>query len=520
MIVDDEILNLEAYKRLIPWEELNVSAVKTASSGFDAIEVIRNQRVDILVTDMKMPIMSGAELMRRTREIASDIKIIVISGYDDFEYARHAIEMNAAAYLLKPVENTELVESLKKVTAILDKECLEKLHKIEHGNSIPYIRDHLLIQLLNGYGNEQMLHLLKKQCGIALNPDQVFRSAFLEMDDYYRILKEKGKEQCDRVFKSICERLSSMMEDLRVGYCVRISDYRIGMILQGTLLSANELQKMISAIAEEFFLSVSVGTGSYVRSVYLLHDSSLEAAEALNYKMFLGRGRVIDFPSTLSEIKEISMDFEYRLSLLFSAAVRSRTDEIYTHTYKLFKFFRNMKDNQTIHHFTHHFVSKLEAYLDKYNENAVDIFGQKEVYPSSIFHCTTVEEIENWMRTILLKIADYFKDKKERRNKKIIRDIEKYVSENITKKINLKQVAEHFSFSPNYLGCIFKEATKENFSEYLIKKRLEEAHKMIVSTNYKIYEIADLVGYGNMKHFSKQFKEYFGAAPTEYRKEV
>jgi len=122
MLVDDELVDLEWLKRRVPWAALNLEVIATANSGFSALRILKEQQVDILISDIKMPIMSGLELAQKAKEIRPNLKITFISGHEDFAYARQAIVLNAFGYVLKPVKDQELMELLQSIRDVLDKE--------------------------------------------------------------------------------------------------------------------------------------------------------------------------------------------------------------------------------------------------------------------------------------------------------------------------------------------------------------------------------------------------------------
>lgn len=160
---------------------MNVAAV--VSSGFAALDYIRNHHVDILITDIRMPIMSGLELSREALQLLPQLKIIFVSGYEDFHYAKQAMELNVQSYVLKPVEDEEMIEVLQKVKAQLDHEAQQSRLESDYYKTLPVLKNNRLLGLLDGQqdGAETMDDLVLAQCGISPSAPQ--RVAVIEIDD-------------------------------------------------------------------------------------------------------------------------------------------------------------------------------------------------------------------------------------------------------------------------------------------------------------------------------------------------
>lgn len=150
LLADDEMLDLEGMKRFIPWSELGLEVVDAVSNGFAACDVIKHRPVDILVTDINMPNMSGLELARKAIEKKPDIRIVFVSGYQDFHYVKQALSMKACSYVLKPVDDDELIASLQTIKQELELEGKRKEAEKHYQRMIPMAKNELLIRLLEG----------------------------------------------------------------------------------------------------------------------------------------------------------------------------------------------------------------------------------------------------------------------------------------------------------------------------------------------------------------------------------
>jgi two-component system response regulator YesN len=411
LLADDEKLDLEGMKTFVPWDELRMEVVEGVSNGFAACKVLEEVKIDILVTDVNMPNMSGLELAKRALEKWKDIKIIFVSGYQDFNYAKQALSLNACDYLLKPMDDQELIDSLIKVSKIIDE---ERTHQELYWQMVPLVKNEYLLQLFEGSYNAAGLNVISNEYHIK---DFVWpgRISILELDDIpWKLNASQEKEQAV-VMNSVLQMVVSICNVHDIKQICKISNKRLALMMEeATVLSV--LEQLIRQIKNELSFTMTIGVGGVFQGITEIQHSYKQATVALKYKMFQGKGKIIEY----GEVRTIERD-----------------------------------------------------------------------------------DVNN---------------KSPNKNWKLIQEIIDYVRERMKNNITLREVAEQFSFSPNYLGLLFKEVTGKNFSEYLIKMRLEKACDLLKNTNLKIYEVADVVGHRYLPYFSRQFKETYGVTPLEYRR--
>jgi two-component system, response regulator YesN len=416
LLADDEKLDLEGMKTFVPWNELRMEVVDGVSNGFAACKVLEEVKIDILVTDVNMPNMSGLELARRALEKWKDIKIIFVSGYQDFNYAKQALSLNACDYLLKPMDDQELIDSLIKVSKIIDE---ERTHQENYWQMVPLVKNEYLLQLFEGSYNAAGLNVINNEYQMK---DFVWpgRITILELDDIpWKLNASQEKEQAV-VMNSLLQKVASICKLHDIKQICKISNKRLALMMEeATVLSV--LEQLIRQIKNELSFTMTIGVGSVFQGITEIQHSYKQAIEALNYKISI--------------------------------------------------------------------------------------------------HDETIHDIQSWLRRQAYEVSEMlYNNKKQNKNWKLIQEIIDFVRERMKNNITLRDVAEQFSFSPNYLGLLFKEVTGKNFSEYLIMMRLEKACDLLKNTNLKIYEVADVVGHRYLPYFSRQFKETYGVTPLEYRR--
>ncbi|RCW47615.1 response regulator [Paenibacillus prosopidis] len=508
LLADDEKLDLDGMRTFIPWQDLGMEVVDGVMNGFDACKVLELEKIDILVTDVRMPNMSGLELAKRAMEMWKDIKIIFVSGYQDFSYAKQALSLNAVNYVLKPMDDQELIDSLTKVREDLDQ---ERLRQDAYWQMVPIVKNEYLLQLLEGPGAESTIDVLKQEY-------QMSRfvwpgcAAVIEIDGLSWKQAEENRSEKDEMqgVVSICSRLG-------VEHICKISKTRAALLLEN-IDNNPVLDQIFDQVKKNLPFSITAGVGERCNALSELTVSYRQAVEALDLKMFYGKGKVIGYGEVRTAEKEDVKHLDARLEALFVAMSNYELVRIHDELDDLFQVAKSLKSKFTLRNFALYILMKLDNYLHKSNENVFHLLGMELNNYDIIMQFETITDIHYWLRRRVYEISETLQANKHKKNWKLIRQMVEYMKERTHENITLRDLAEQFSLSPNYLGVIFKEETGKNFSEYFISLRMEKSCELLKTTNMKIYEIADRVGYRHLPYFSRQFKETYGMTPLEYRR--
>ena len=514
VIADDEPLDLEGLRRLIDWKSLGMEVVCAAGNGFAVLDFLRRESADILVTDIKMPILSGLEAARQAVRLHPGIKLLFISGYEDFHYAKHAIDLNASGYLLKPVDNDELYEQLRKLRDQLDQERTRR--SIER--SLPLIQGELLTRWLEGGGRPEDWETIAEAASRGGHAEWN-RAALVEIDDLGWKLNPYPPEQRDEIIGSIKE---FIFEWCRANRChpVQVDRRRYALLCreEGGADLAERLRDLVEAARGKFPVTLTAAAGGIAAAPEELPASYRAAADALSLKMFVGKGRVIAAEKRNRQLVSEVRNMDDVLNELFDAMNKYELVRIDDNLQLLFQSARAMNEKLQVHHFSMHLIAKLEQYLSSIGENLYGLLGIELSNLDVLYRFETIADIQSWMRRRLFEISEKLRDKASSRNGRLILEIKKYVEEHIGEAFTLKDVANAFSFSPNYLGHLFKEECGENFSDYVIRVRMEKARELLRDPRKKIYEVADETGYSNFTVFYRQFRKRFGVSPGDFRK--
>ncbi|MEC0238737.1 response regulator [Paenibacillus dokdonensis] len=522
LLADDEVLDLRGMERFIPWKELQMNVAAVVSSGFAALDYIRQHPIDILITDIRMPIMSGLELSREALQLLPQLKIIFVSGYEDFHYAKQAMELNVQSYVLKPVEDDEMIEVLQKVKCQLDLEQQQSRLKSDYYKTLPMLKNDLLLGLLDGQHGSESTHsddLLLEQCGIS--PFMPHRIAVIEIDDVAWKLNACSEIEAKQIINRLYQTVLDYSTEHRIRSLCKLSSREFALVLQAEHITECEkmLSRLIECIEVRFPVTITVGLSSTAASLASIQASYHQAKQALDYKMLAGKSRLIQFAELESGSFEEVQSLEMRLDALFAEMSNYRLVQIHDELEHVFTLIRRMKSKSTVYNFAIQIISRLDAYLAGLNENLFQMLGMRMENLDILFKFETMDDIQSWLRRRVFEISEMLHVKKQKKNNKLLESVCAYVEEHLAQNIALRDVSNLFSFSPNHLGVLFKQGTGINFSDYVVERRMEKACELLRDPHFKIFEVAGRVGYKNLTYFSRQFKDKYGMTPGEYRKQ-
>lgn len=519
LLVDDEYLVFEGLKRLIPWQEIGLEIVGQAMDGFSALEFLRLNKVDLLLTDVKMPIMSGLELSEKALTLQPDLSVVFLSGYENFHYAKKALELNAGGYVLKPINYKELIDVLTTTVHQLRKRGDQAARESRYQESLPYLKNDLLHQWLEGEtGKDEFVNLIGEDTSVLWNHQ--FSVAVIEMDDISWKLNNYSTEQKAEMIKKMTRMITDKLEDSRLGMYCKLENYRIAYVMYADLPIA---QPHMEALLEEFnlhcSLSITVGLGCCVNELNDVPLSYKEAKEALSYKMFNGKNKILSLTAMNKQVGEREKSYlEDQLQLLFSAISEYRLVDIHDILERLFTLARRLVYKISVYNFALYVVSKLDAFLHSLNEDLFNLLGWELQDLDVLFQFETVDDIESWLRRRVFEVSELLQSKLNKGKRKLIQQIEEYLEQHIEDNITLRELGEIFLLSPNHLGFLFKEESGETYSDFHNRKRMERVKQMLDDPRLKIYQIAERMRYRNMTYFHRQFKDYYGISPGDYRK--
>ncbi len=529
IIADDEEIVRDGLRNIISWQELGIEIIGTASDGEEAYERCRELTPDILFTDIRMPLMDGLELATRLKEEKRDIKIIIISGIQDFNYAKTALDLDAEGYILKPVKINELREVITRVAnkinmkRNMENEMLSlKKQLIE---SIPSIRDNFLRDLILGtfYDNEDIVKKLA-YLNIQFRIDENITVAVLQIDDYHDIITNYDEERKQLLKLLIQDIAEKVINNYNSGICIHTGDNEFVIVFNEATQTGKRTipicEEIMSRVYELAQATVSIGLGRPACGISEISCSYREALEAVRYKFYTGNNSLLNIDDFLGDMNDINFiyifDMEKQLmdciKLGDSSKVMRILDDIFNTFYANKKMHSSYLQSMCIE-----IVSISSGITYEFNEDIEKIIGSHSQILDNILCKDNLSELKKYMLSILLKITNHIAGKYKKKSEDNINKIKGIINERYMEDISISGISEEIYLTPNYVSLIFKRETNMTITEYITGIRMMKAKELLMTTDLKVQEIAELVGYENPHYFSTVFKKQTGVHPMKYR---
>lgn len=510
LIADDEMLILNGLRNLIQWESLELYVQDVALNGEEALGKFIDCPVDIVITDIAMPKINGLELIKKIKDINANTKFIILSGYDDFNFARQAIGLGIENYIMKPINEEELEATLRTTIQKMKSNLKSEEKKLE------IIRENILNRWISdsisAYELEERSNLLNIDLKYSC-----YMAAIISC--YDKLTGELNSEF--QVYNSIKAHIGNNCKSL----IFRDLDNNIVCLWGGNneeeakeSLTAS-LSIIINFIDKELNLNSFISMGSFAKGFNNVHHSYDEAKELQLYLMVKGFNQLVDNTVKISEKtsrrKKFSIDIEE-----FSKQVLNKDIE------KTEKYIDNIFDSlQSINNITpeeiHNIAIKMLLALNKISKdlNILDESDEEKI-KDFIFEVCNIRNIDKLKsiikencNNIIYSIGNYSNSQSP-----VIRQILSYINNNYHEEISIKTLGYKYNINPSYLGQIFNKEVGRPFSDYLNEMKNEKAKELLLTTNLKINDISKKVGYSDTSYFFRKFKEQYGISPNTFRK--
>lgn len=519
LLVDDEAVDLEWLRRRIAGSDLPypLHIAATANSGFQALKLLEQERIDIILSDIRMPIMSGMEFARRAKELRPQSRIVFISGHEDFDYARKAIGLGASGYLLKPVEDGELSEMLQSLCKAVEQERMEISSS---STAWSVVMEELLVRWITDNDSDRRIEMHLENI---LHPLLRFgtAAALIEIDDLEWKAAEMSEAEKQEEIHALGLFARCYVEENMLGTFFKIQPSRF--LVLSSLPERDfpiQLERLVQAAEQSSPFTVTIGIGKLARDEDQLRESYRQALAALSMKWLIGKNRLISLDETewIPGAHTPLPNVDDMLDRMLQAIMAYDLVTVDQYIEDLFNHRLQTGQKNEVYDLILRMTTKLHADLRQMGESLYDLLKWDAYQPIILFQFETVQDIKSWLRKRFFELSELLYVKRRRQKRKLIEEIMTYVEENLEQKLTLKEVASRFDFTPNYLGFVFKEETSEHFSEYLNAQRVKRTCQLLDDPTLKIYEIAERMGYKNIIYFNRQFKQALGMTPGEYRK--
>lgn len=516
LIVDDEKIVRDDLVTLIDWETEGFKVVATATNGRQAMEICQKIEPDIVITDIKMPVMDGIELSNRIKSINGSIIIIFLTAYLDSVYAIQAVNMGIKRYLLKYSLNS--VSLLTELRAV--KKELEERKKNEY-----LLNQRALCEILDSGKDINKLGFVLEKMSIPTS-DCEYSIIIMNIDKY----SDKPEDNFYTDYYVMEKRLeAALKENIEFNPFVLIDKgfNRLLMIYYSRKSYSEFRQKLTIRIKcsnlQRCFLNftgetLSMGVSDLFYNVGEIFENYREAYRYLKLKLFIGPGSLICSESEIHckkvlKAEEISNEIQYIISLLEGEDL----EKAQSRTVSLFE---SLKDEINLRVAGIEILNAARMFIYKKQINQSEIFRETPIRVSELEALRYVEEYKKWFTYLFEAMNQAINISSKVLYSRTVMDAINYVGKYYNKNIRLEDVAKELNISRGYFCKIFKQETKMSFITYLINFRVEKAKKLLRKSNMKIYEVAEAVGFDNYPYFSFVFKKALVLSPLEYKNNI
>ena len=524
LLVDDEEEVIQAIIRKINWEELGFSVVGYADNGIKALEMIEESQPDVVMTDIKMPYMDGMELCSHIRRENTAMKIVLFTGFDEFEYAKEAVHLEVEEYILKPVNSVELINIFTKLKIKMDQEISERrsMEKLEHyyTESLPLLQANFCSTLIEGRIHEDELQKYLSDYQISL-PGPLYCCLVIHMSS------SQIPENMNSLF--LAASVQKQAED-RLGkrWKAKCFPYLGNSVLFAQINNENEIAELTDDcdrfckyVNRMMGTVVTVGIGQVCSQILDLAQSYNAAREAVSYRAVYGASRAINIKEIApKESGEPCFTNDMELLNLFKKIRLNSEEEIVEAVDQYIESISFPLKSLQQHHVV---IMELVTALFRFSVNN-DIAAEGVGGDIGILYGKLLElepdALRKWLTDISLCFSENLVTARSRSTQSFVSKAKEHVrSQYADVQLSLAQICERLGVSNSYFSTVFKKETGKSFVSYVTDYRMEQAARLLIETNEKSYVIAQKVGYTDPNYFSYVFKRKFGVSPSKYRAE-
>ena len=530
IIVDDESEIRNGLLEIIDWEKEGFVVVGEAENGLDALQLAETTPIDLVITDIRMPFMDGLEMAKEIRKLQPMVSFIILSGYDDFEYTRQAIQIRISDYVLKPVSSDDLIPILRSVKTSMDERFAQhrdvRILRERFNASLPILREALLASLMNGridakeaLQSAAQYDLDLRSCGYIVAAMRICTSKTIDSEldaqpgllriAVINILNETLGDQINcRIFQFdglICALfLVEECDEKRYGEIV-------GLLDTARLTVARYLE-----------CPLAIGVSNPCGRLDGLSQAASEAQSAMDFSTLFGDNTVLTIADIdMEKAEQKSIERSNTRALVNAIKVGNIAEckrQLQTHLDEICQSMTTIPEYQ---------VSVAEIYMAIVNTagemgfNWIAHTGGKPWSLEAVLACRETDGIQIILEAMCKQLVEGIANNHVENGKRISREAIAYLKEHFAdQSMTLEKICNHLHISTAYFSTIFKKETKKTFHKYLTELRMDKAMTLLAKGNLRTAQIAEMVGMGEASYFSYSFKKHFGISPSMARKNL
>lgn len=535
LIIDDEPIIRKGLKNIIHWKQFNCEICGEAADGLEGRELIKKHVPDIIITDIRMPEVDGLTMIREIKDMVPGVKIIILTGYRNFDYVHEAIRLGAFDFLLKPSKIEELTAVINRAVKELKFQCdrTEEFNKLKRlfEQNIPVLREKFLYDIIYELNTDESEILAKME----LFNMKIDSFKLVVVEDDGADDEENSVNQYDKHLYQfgIINTFEEIFSDIFQVINISLSNKRVAFILQNpnkkeeVSNTINDKSAQLQEIIKNCFgFTVTIAISSEGTGPPQLPQKLKECHDALEHKFYIGSNSIIDYKDLNSFFKyeDYTILEKYQKSLLEN--IKSGNEDIVKAKLKnISEYIRGLNsiNKEYFRNFYWNTISSINSIRisisNADNEKPFDKNKDISSLYKLIEKCEDLADLEGVLEEVALRVAAKVNNFNNKSLKLVLRKAVDYIQEHYKEQITLNEVAENVYVSTYYISRMFKKEMGKNFVDYLNEIRIEKAKELLKDVRFKTYEVAEMVGIPDAHYFSKLFKKHASVTPSEYREQ-
>lgn len=522
LIVDDEPLVQIGIKSMIDWADLGIEICGTAVNGKNALEMIKDYSPEIVITDIRMPIMNGLQLAKACRETQGKIPVFIfLTSYEEFPLIKEAMSYEAVDYLIKLELNADtLIDTAKKALSRLETLRVSMEYK-ENGRPLlqSYYEKFFMRLLHNLFDSEEQFALQSKDLKLDFTETCYFTALceiredthrnmdYTKLMNLYSSTLQMAKEIISKYFPVYVVSLD-MKHFAVIFHLPKMEDFRKDSIKEA-------FQNTARMVLNYFNVTLLTGVGTCVSHPLKISESYQEARQAF------GRASQVQPVVIFTDNDLASIRNAFNISVFKNDITKAfnefNTDVLFHTLTEIIELFEShpLRFPQAADGACSILYLSLSLLPDG-EKNMAEIFSSYSDGYRSIYRFSNVDQIVEWMTLFRDGLCKVLKSKRKTYKAHVITNVQKYINNHVSEKLSLNEVSGVFGLSPNYLSILFKKNCNLGFSEYIAKAKIKKAKSLLLGQDIRIYEVADQLGFESAFYFSKVFKKVTGVSPRDF----
>lgn len=520
-LVDDEPFILEGLTMILCRFSTEISILGQAENGEQALNYLRHNPVDLLITDIRMPAMDGIELIRQIKKLSTSTRFIILSGYDDFAYVKEGIHLGIENYLLKPVNIEELEATLENTLEKIREDRKNQYQKTYMKRNFEILRENILYRWMKNTISED--ELMERASLIDVNLQCESYQVILLRMWYDNSLKKEADEEVYLICQNYFSEFSNLIwfQDIQ-GHIVIVFVTRN----QSDFLEMNRLEKVLFQIQQKAYELLRVypliTLGKRVFNYTSVWESYEEAKELQKYRWVFEETWIIN----KDKVREAERSKGYKQSQVIETNLEQLSNLLIAGDQKgvtnfVEEVFGKITSNScmsviNIQGVITELILTMEQIACQLQLQNNNIQPSYDIILSCLQEARNLEELKETIKEIAIEMAKQVSAPPSIQSP-IVRQVIQYTLDNYTKDLSLKILGDIFNTNSVYLGQLFKKETGQSYVQYFHSLRMQKAKSLLLNSHLKIHEIALQVGYSDVNYFYRVFKKYVGISPSEVR---